>query len=74
MHKLHYLTHKGAIIVADITNLGLDNIKYPKSTNTLVKNDFLHRITTIDLRIAYEEWICNTQFDPLFFDVYFDKV
>ena len=74
MHKLNFLTPKGATIVADIMGCELDKIKFPKSTNTLVKNDFLHRISTIDLQIAYDERIATTIFEPLFFDVYFDKI
>jgi len=57
MQKLHYLTRKGALTLADINRIETSQIKYPKSTNTLVKNDFFHRITTIDLMIAYEERI-----------------
>lgn len=74
MQKLHYLTPKGATTVADFLRVDLEGVKYPKSTNTLVKNDFVHRIKTIDLRIAYDEWIANTLFEPLFFDTYFDSV
>ena len=72
--KFHYLTPKGAKIVADIESVILDKVKFPKSTNTLVKNDFFHRIYTIDLMIAYDRWIHEAGHDPLFFDVYFDKI
>lgn len=72
--KLHYLTTKGAKIVAEIEGGELDDVKYPKSTNTLVKNDFFHRIYTIDLMIAFDEWISGTHYETTFFDVYFDKV
>lgn len=74
LQKLHYLTPKGACIVGEIRRVDLDEVRYPKSTNTLVKNDFVHRINTIDLWIAYDMRIANSQFDPLFFDVYFDTV
>ena len=74
MQKLNFLTLKGAAVMADITADELENIKFPKSTNTLVKNDFFHRIRTIDLQLAYDERISTTIFEPLFFDVYFDKV
>lgn len=57
MQKLHYLTRKGAVIVAETEGIGLEQVKFPKSTNTLVKNDFLHRIATIDLMIAFDQWI-----------------
>lgn len=50
----------------------MEQIKYPKATNTLVKNDFLHRIHTLDLMIAYNKWIDTAGHHKLFFDVYFD--
>lgn len=74
MQKLHYLTPKGAMAVSDFLRIDLEDIKYPKSTNTLVKNDFNHRIATIDLWIAYNTRLANTIFEPLFFDVYFDNI
>lgn len=74
MQKLHYLTRKGAAIVAESEGIELESVKYPKSTNTLVKNDFLHRIATIDLMIAFDERIDKMGYEKLFFDVYFDMV
>jgi hypothetical protein len=73
MAKLHYLTSKGARVTADIEGVSIDQVKYPKSTNTLVKNDFFHRIFTIDMMIAFDKWIAGTEHEPIFFDVYFDK-
>ncbi len=58
--------------MAGIEQLDLEQIKYPKATNTLVKNDFLHRIHTLDLMIAYDKWIDTAGYNKLFFDVYFD--
>lgn len=60
--------------VAEFLRIELESVKYPKSTNTLVKNDFVHRIKTIDLQITYNERIANTVFEPLFFDTYFDTI
>lgn len=74
MHKLYYLTAKGAKVVAEIMRVGLDKVKYPKSTNTLVKNDYFHRIFTIDAMISFDLWTEDFDRDVLFFDVYFDKV
>jgi hypothetical protein len=74
MQKLHYLSRKGAAVVAETEGIGLEQVKFPKSTNTLVKNDFLHRIATIDLMISFDHWINGTGHDKLFFEVYFDTV
>ncbi len=73
MHKLHYLTRKGAQVVADMESMALELVKFPKSTNTLVKNDFHHRIQTIDLHIGYNEWLTLSGATVLFQDIYFDK-
>lgn len=73
MHKLNYLTTKGAKVVAEILQTELDSIKFPKSTNTLVKNDFIHRIHTIDQHIAFDKWFEQSH-ELLFFDRYFDKL
>ncbi len=74
MQQLHYLNRKGAAIVAESESVALDGVKFPKSTNTLVKNDFLHRIATIDLIISFDHWIRRTGHEKLFFDVYFDTL
>ena len=73
MAKLHYLTSKGARVTADIEGINIEQVKHPKSTNTLVKNDFFHRIFTIDMMIAFDGWIAGTEYEVIFFDVYFDK-
>lgn len=73
MAKLNYLTSKGARVVADIEGIGIDQVIYPKSTNTMVKNDFFHRLYTIDLMIAFDEWIARMDYETVFFDTYFYK-
>lgn len=73
MAKLYYLTTKGANVCADMEGINADQVKFPKSTNTLVKNDFFHRIYTIDLMISLHHWLNQTDKDLMFLDVYFDK-
>lgn len=74
MQKLHYLTRKGAVVLAEAEGIEMDTVKYPKSTNTLVKNDFSHRIATISMMIAFDKRLGSTTYEKLFFDVYFDMV
>lgn len=70
--KLYFLTIKGVNILTDLHDIG--EIKYPKSTSTLFKNDFFHRIHTIDSIISYDKWIEQSTNIRLFFEVYFDSI
>lgn len=70
--KLNFLTYKGAKVVSDLPDIG--GIRYPKSTTTMFKNDFYHRIHTIDLMIGFDQWIDTTAHLPTFFDTYFDTI
>ena len=73
MEKLNYLTSKGAKVTAEIDGKNIDQVRHPKSTNTLVKNDFFHRIYTIDLMIAFDAWAEKNEHETIFFDTYFHK-
>lgn len=74
MPDLYFLTPKGAKIVAESQKVDIDLIQYPKSSNTLFQHDYLHRITTIDLQIAFDNWAKGSfEIEPLFFDTYYHK-
>lgn len=70
--KLNFLTYKGAKLVSDLEDIGA--IRYPKSTTTMFKNDFYHRIHTVDLMIGFDQWIASTANQTTFFDTYFDSI
>lgn len=70
--KLNFLTYKGAKALGKLPDLEI--IRFPKSTTTLFKNDFYHRIHTIDLWISFNLWLQSTAFRLLFYDVYFDSI
>jgi hypothetical protein len=70
--KLHFLTAKGAKIVGSFPEI--DKIRYPKSHSTMVKNDFYHRIHTVDTQISFYSWVEENNFIASFFDVYFDTI
>lgn len=75
MPDLYFLTPKGAKVVAESQRVDIESIQYPKSSNTLFQHDYLHRITTIDLQIAFDVWANGTfEVEPLFFDTYYHKV
>lgn len=74
-HKLNYLTPKGAKVVSEAQkDILISDIKYPKSNNSMVKNDFDHRISTISTEIAFNKWTENNKFEIVFWDNYFDTV
>ena len=70
--KLHFLSYKGAKAVAELPDV--ETVWYPKNTSTMFKNDFYHRIHTIDLIISFDEWISRTTNTPLFFHTYYDTI
>jgi hypothetical protein len=73
--KLHFLTPKGAkLYVESVKGLSLEQIKYPKSHNTIVKNDFAHRMSMINTQISFDHWTKENGFETIFFDTYFDTV
>ena len=75
VESISYLTSKGAkILVENNHHLNLPVVKYPKSINSIFKNDYLHRISTINTQISFEEWAKLNGQDVAFFHTYFDKL
>jgi hypothetical protein len=73
--KLHFLTPKGAKLYAEsVKGVSMEQVKYPKSHNSIVKNDFAHRISMINTQISYDRWAEVGGVETIFFDTYFDKV
>ncbi len=70
--KLHFLSYTGAKTLAKIPDVG--EIKYPKSTSTMFKNDFYHRMHTIDTMISFDTYLGQSTHIKLFCDVYFDSI
>ena len=75
VESISYLTAKGArVLLENNHHLDLKAIKYPKSINSIFKNDYLHRISTINTWISFEEWAKATGQEVAFFHTYFDKL
>ena len=72
--RIHFLTRKGVKILMEELGYREDQIKYPRSVNSIFKSDYFHRISTINTRISYEKWAKENCFEQSFFDTYFDKV
>lgn len=73
LESVHYLTPQGAFLLQD--SLGEDYyIKYPKGNNGLFQQDYFHRINTINVHIAFNNWAKASGYGLLFFRSYFDKL
>ena len=72
--RIHFLTRKGVKILMEELGYREEQIRYPRSVNSIFKSDYFHRISTINTRISYEKWARENGFEQSFFDTYFDKV
>ncbi len=73
--NINYLLPRGAKLLAENTE-GLDiaAIHFPKNIDGMFRNDYFHRISTVNSQIAFELWAKSKGFEVLFFDTYFHKV
>lgn len=71
---LHFLTERGAKMLIENLNLEPEEVKHPSRASTFFKNDYLHRVSTIDLMISFNQWTEKNGYIIDFFDTYFDKV
>lgn len=71
---LHFLTEKGAKMLIENLNLEPEEVKHPSRASTFFKNDYLHRVSTIDLMISFNQWTEKNDYIIDFFETYYDKV
>ena len=71
---LHFLTERGAKMLIESLELEPEEVKHPSSASTFFKNDYLHRVSTIDLMISFNQWTEKNGYIIDLFDTYFDKV
>jgi len=74
LEDIHFLTEKGAKIVAENLDIPLSSIKYPNRSTTEFKNDYSHRIATVSVMISFVMWCDSKGYEVDFFDTYYDKV
>lgn len=73
--RIHFLTYKGVKALLETKEFSdIDQIKFPKSSNSIFKNDYFHRISTINTQISFSLWSKNHNITPLLFERYFDKL
>jgi hypothetical protein len=71
---LHFLTERGAKMLIESLDLEPEQVKHPSRASTFFKNDYLHRVSTIDLMISFNQWAEKNGYIIDLFDTYFDKV
>lgn len=71
---LNFLTEKGARVLIESLELEPDQVKHPSRASTFFKNDYLHRVSTIDTMISFSQWADKNGYIIDFFDTYYDKV
>ena len=71
---IHFLTLRGANLIAQGGIMELEAIQVPSNSQPLFFNDYIHRIKTVDCQIAFDQWAAQTGRECVFFDCYFHKI
>ncbi len=72
--RIHFLTKRAVKILIEELGYKDEQIRYPRSVNSIFKSDYFHRISTINTWIASEQWAKMLNFEMSFFHTYFDKL
>lgn len=73
--NINYLLPKGAkLLVENSKGLDIGQVHYPKNIDGIFRNDYLHRISTVNSQIACEQWLNQQGYPLIFFDTYFHKL
>jgi hypothetical protein len=70
--NINYLLPRGVKLLAENADgLDMDNIHYPKNIDGIFRNDYFHRISTVNTQIAFEIWAKRLNYEVIFFSTYF---
>lgn len=72
--NIHYLLPKGVKLLEENFAELEGKIHHPKNIDVSFRNDYFHRISTVNTHIAFELWAREKGYTPLFFHTYFHKV
>ena len=70
---IYFLTKKGAEFLDEEARLDIRGIRYPKRIKKSLSNDYFHRISSVSLHIAYNQWIEKNDFKHKETLLYYDK-
>jgi hypothetical protein len=71
---IHFLTEKGAKELLNNMDLDPEQVRHPSRSATFFKNDYFHRVYTVDVMIAFNQWADRQGYEVDLFETYFDKV
>jgi hypothetical protein len=71
LSSVHCLTRYGAAALAEMKRLEIEAIPYPKNAKHF-RQDYFHRINTIDFHIELRRWAKKAGIRVPFFDTYFE--
>jgi len=74
VQNIYYLLKKGALFISENLGIELEDIQYPKNIDGIFRNDYFHRISTVNSQISFEQWAKRLDYTVLFFHTYFHKV
>lgn len=72
--RIHFLTKKAVKVLVEELGYKENQVRYPRSINSIFKSDYFHRISTINTWIVIEQWAKAKNFEISFFHTYFDKI
>jgi hypothetical protein len=72
--NINYLLSRGVKLLEDNFTELEGTIHYPKNIDATFRNDYFHRISTVNTQVAFELWANKKGYNPLFFHTYFHKV
>ena len=72
LSAIHYLTSRGALVLADYLATGVDDIPYPTG-QVQFSRDYFHRIEFIDIHIALRQWAKSAGHGVEFFHSYYNS-
>ncbi len=73
--NINYLLPKGARLLAENSgDMSMESIHYPKDIGGMFRNDYMHRISTVNTQISFELWVRQLGYEVMFFQTYFHKI
>ena len=74
LSNIYFLTKYGANFLIEHYNYALEDIKSHNENSTFFKEDYFHRISTIDYNIKFDQWVKQRNGTVEFTDTYFDFI
>lgn len=70
---LWHLTPKGAKFLDSYTDISLKDIRFPKRPREYLSNDYFHRVSTIFMHLAFDNWMQQSHYSNHKFLTYYNQ-